>query len=266
MPFGFIAGAFLIGALFSKDTELEKLKKKYKEEFKKYNHYKSILQNKINEYNKLVEDIDKEKEQWLNDILKYTCTDNSNINIIDQDGKVVFNHNNTSAGSLNNSSSVTGSLITGGILTGTTYTLVSIFGTASTGTAIVTLSGAAATNATFAAIGGGSLAAGGLGIAGGHLVLGSLFVLPFILSLFDDGGKKDKIKKEIIKVKKTTEQIIKEIPVLKMKVEKKQVFLNMISSTREKYIKQMENGVEDVHGTTESFVSLLKHYVEQFDR
>ena len=52
------------------------------------------------------------------------------------------------------------------------------FGAASTGTAIATLSGAAATNATLAFFGGGSLAAGGLGIAGGTAVLGGLVAGP----------------------------------------------------------------------------------------
>ena len=45
-------------------------------------------------------------------------------------------------------------------------------GTASTGTAISTLSGAAATNATLAALGGGAVAAGGGGVALGTTVLG----------------------------------------------------------------------------------------------
>jgi hypothetical protein len=49
---------------------------------------------------------------------------------------------------------------------------------ASTGTAIGTLSGAAATNATLAWLGGGALSAGGLGIAGGMAVLGGLVVGP----------------------------------------------------------------------------------------
>ena len=50
-------------------------------------------------------------------------------------------------------------------------TLVASLGTASTGTAISTLSGAAATKATLAWLGGGTLAAGGLGVAGGAVVL-----------------------------------------------------------------------------------------------
>ncbi len=52
---------------------------------------------------------------------------------------------------------------------------------ASTGTAIASLSGAAATNATLAFFGGGSLAAGGLGMAGGTMVLGGLVAGPALL-------------------------------------------------------------------------------------
>lgn len=56
---------------------------------------------------------------------------------------------------------------------GATSVAVMAFGTASTGTAISTLSGAAATNAALAFLGGGSLAAGGGGIALGTTILGA---------------------------------------------------------------------------------------------
>ena len=62
-----------------------------------------------------------------------------------------------------------------------TYGSVGLLGTASTGTAIAGLSGAAATNATLAWLGGGSLAAGGLGIAGGTAVLGGIVAAPVLL-------------------------------------------------------------------------------------
>lgn len=52
-----------------------------------------------------------------------------------------------------------------------TFTLVATFGTASTGTAIGSLSGATATNATLAWLGGGSIAAGGGGVATGAAIL-----------------------------------------------------------------------------------------------
>lgn len=62
-----------------------------------------------------------------------------------------------------------------------TVALVGLFGTASTGAAIGGLSGAAAWNATLAWLGGGSLAAGGGGMALGTLVLGGITVGPALL-------------------------------------------------------------------------------------
>jgi hypothetical protein len=63
-----------------------------------------------------------------------------------------------------------GAAVGGGVATGS-LAAVGAFGTASTGTAISTLSGAAATNATLAWFGGGAVAAGGWGITWGTVVL-----------------------------------------------------------------------------------------------
>lgn len=66
-----------------------------------------------------------------------------------------------------------------GVLAGiASYGGAMMFASASTGTAIASLSGAAATKATLAWFGGGSLATGGLGIAGGTAVLGGIAVGP----------------------------------------------------------------------------------------
>lgn len=61
------------------------------------------------------------------------------------------------------------------------YSAAMTLASASTGTAISTLSGAAATNATLAWFGGGSLAAGGAGMAGGAAVLGGVVAGPALL-------------------------------------------------------------------------------------
>ncbi|MBR3825661.1 MAG: hypothetical protein IKJ39_10765 [Lachnospiraceae bacterium] len=81
------------------------------------------------------------------------------------------------------------SLVQGGALGATggalaafgAYSAATTFATASTGTAIASLSGAAASNATLAFFGGGSLATGGLGMAGGTAVLGGLVAGPALL-------------------------------------------------------------------------------------
>lgn len=76
---------------------------------------------------------------------------------------------------------VVGSAVTGvGINAGIT-SAVTTFAAASTGTAISTLSGAAATNATLAFLGGGSLAAGGGGMAVGAAALNFVTIGPALL-------------------------------------------------------------------------------------
>lgn len=60
------------------------------------------------------------------------------------------------------------------------YGGVMALGAASTGTAISSLAGVAATNATLAALGGGSLATGGLGMAGGTAILGAAVAGPVL--------------------------------------------------------------------------------------
>lgn len=80
--------------------------------------------------------------------------------------------------------------LAGGAIAGTAGGALTAFGAygaaqalacASTGTAIAALHGAAATNATLAFFGGGSLAAGGLGMAGGTMVLGGLVAGPALM-------------------------------------------------------------------------------------
>jgi hypothetical protein len=74
-----------------------------------------------------------------------------------------------------------------------TVALVGLFGTASTGTAIGSLSGAAAWNATLAWLGGGSLAAGGGGMALGTVVLGGIALGPaLMIGGFFLGGEGEK--------------------------------------------------------------------------
>ena len=78
------------------------------------------------------------------------------------------------------------------------YGLVGTLGTASTGTAIGTLSGAAAKSATLAWLGGGSLAAGGGGVAAGTIVLGGLVVGPAALVAgFFASSKAEKVETEV---------------------------------------------------------------------
>lgn len=83
---------------------------------------------------------------------------------------------------------------------------------ATTGTAIATLSGAAATNATLAFLGGGALSVGGLGIAGGTMVLGGLVAGPALAVMgFVVGAKasanKDAAYSNLAKARKYEEEV-----------------------------------------------------------
>ena len=85
----------------------------------------------------------------------------------------------------------------GGALTALgAYGAATTFASASTGTAIAALSGAAASNATLAFFGGGSLAAGGLGVAGGMAVLGGLVAGPALMVMGMITGAKSQEKLE----------------------------------------------------------------------
>lgn len=66
----------------------------------------------------------------------------------------------------------------GGATAYATFMAAAAFGSASTGTAIAGLSGVAATNATLALLGGGTLAAGGAGVMGGTMLLAGLVAAP----------------------------------------------------------------------------------------
>lgn len=107
-------------------------------------------------------------------------------------------------GELNESVSIAASLASGaaggaaaGAITAFgAYGAATTFATASTGTAIASLSGAAATNATLAFFGGGSLAAGGLGIAGGTAVLGGLVAGPALAIMGVVAGAKASANKD----------------------------------------------------------------------
>jgi len=95
-----------------------------------------------------------------------------------------------------------GALGTGSAVAIGSWTLVTMFGVASTGTAISTLSGVALTNATLAWFGGGALAAGGAGMAGGMVTLGALVAIPAIAFIaWSSHSKAAEVEKAIEELK-----------------------------------------------------------------
>jgi hypothetical protein len=95
-----------------------------------------------------------------------------------------------------------------------TWSLVSLFGTASTGTMISSLSGIAAHNATLAWLGGGALAVGGGGMAAGAAVMASIMVFPALiingaLQHRSANKKIEEIGKQINQINEATPRLLK---------------------------------------------------------
>jgi len=98
-----------------------------------------------------------------------------------------------------------------------TYGAVGTFAAASTGTAISTLSGAAATNATLAWLGGGSLAIGGGGMALGTAVLGGVIAAPLIA--ITGFSMNSKAEKNLTTAHEYSEDVDIEIERMQLKIE-----------------------------------------------
>lgn len=119
---------------------------------------------------------------------------------------------------------------------GAATTAVMTFGAASTGTAISGLSGAAATNATLAAIGGGSLASGGGGMALGASILGGATLGVGLLVggvIFNAVGgslsdKADEAYDQACRTEKEVERIVKYLKELTTAADKFKQSLTMI--------------------------------------
>lgn len=132
---------------------------------------------------------------------------------------------------------IAGAGVTGAAAAYAVYGGVMALAAASTGTPIAALSGVAAYNATMAAIGGGSLAAGGFGMAGGALVLGSVVAAPLIAvagwafashaeeALNDARKTRDEVDTAISKMDKAQIQLKKTSEyVKKIHIETKRIF------------------------------------------
>ena len=84
---------------------------------------------------------------------------------------------------------------TGALVGIASYGGAMMFASASTGTAIAVLSGAAKTNATLAWFGGGSIKSGGLGMAGGKIMLAGIVLVPIlgVAALITSAKSKEKL-------------------------------------------------------------------------
>ncbi len=144
----------------------------------------------------------------------------------------------------------------GFVAAGATSAAVMALGTASTGTAIASLSGVAATNATLAALGGGALAAGGGGMALGSAILGGATLGVGLLVggiIFNVTGKKlsEKADEAWYQMKRAEEEIDLICP-----------YLEELGATAQRYFATLTS----VHELYQKNFGVLDNMVNMLDR
>lgn len=190
---------------FGASGRIEKKVDEYDDYIYEYNHLYSEMEKKKEELNSTLEILVKKKIEAIKSLKKikkiaenFKEKDRGSIQeeINDSETKQYFYDVDETISAADIAMN-TGKGVSAGIGTAVgTWALISTYGAASTGTAIASLSGAAATNATLAWLGGGSLAAGGGGIAAGSAVLGGIVAIPAlaITGLFSHLKANKKIK------------------------------------------------------------------------
>lgn len=131
---------------------------------------------------------------------------------------------------------------------GATTAAVMALGTASTGTAIASLSGVAATNATLAALGGGALAVGGGGIALGSTILGATtlgvgllvggVIFNFVGSSISD--KADEAWNQMLEAENQINQICQYLEELYVTAEQYKILLSKVRVQYDLHLHKME--------------------------
>jgi len=135
---------------------------------------------------------------------------------------------------------------------GATTSAVMALGTASTGTAISSLSGAALTNATLAAIGGGATAAGGGGIALGTTILGATTAGVGLLIggvIFNFVGKKlsnkaDEAYDQAVKIESEVNRTCTYLNRLSTHAKRFKKSLSMVEDSYKEHLSTLENIID----------------------
>jgi hypothetical protein len=236
------AGALLVGGTAAAAAGVHRingLKKRYKHRYKKYCKYEKWFFSEVKKFNTLLQEFGEMKvryytrqKNWVDFLFDVDLP--LHHGFVDKKG-VAFHVGETLQRSRLHSIEALSLVKTaahgagiGAAAAGSIYTFIAAFGTASTGTAISSLSGAAAKSAILASLGGGSLAAGGFGIVGGLIAGAGIVLAPSALfmglhlqehaeKLYTDIKKAERIMernrakyKETLKVLYSTAKVINE--------------------------------------------------------
>ena len=128
--------------------------------------------------------------------------------------------------------------------------IATVLGTASTGTAISALSGVAATNAALAWLGGGAIAAGGSGIAGGALFLGMFGPIGIAVGAVSAAGglmlRNSKNKERRAELEKNIDTIKRDIQTIEPKLARLSELIARSNSNQQKRLRPMANWMRNV--------------------
>lgn len=219
-------------------SRLEDAKSAYKETYDKY----AVLYKNANECKLKIDTTVSRIGQSLTEAKIYLNKSEDLIQSqLKNKNEIAFKFNNNTLEKIkkfnsgfNTAMSVGTGSVAGGSLAIGAWGLVTVFGAASTGTAISTLSGVAATNATLAWFGGGALATGGAGMAGGAAVLSGLFVIPlFYFAAKGTHKKAEEFEEETIKLEDAIVQIQETIQTLEESliiIKEKQRLISLLCS------------------------------------
>ena len=177
---GVFKGAKAVGNMKEAKEIGEAAEKKYDKAIDKLEEYKISTNVKLEELGRLKLSVFTEQIKHTVDVIKQSKDASSklenfgssiSVDELKEMEKMVLNSLKLESGLLSGAS--------GGALAGFgAYSSVGLLASASTGTAISGLSGVAASNAILAWLGGGSIASGGFGMAGGMLALGGIVAGP----------------------------------------------------------------------------------------
>ena len=206
-------------------SRLANKQKAYKNLYEVYQKDRTSLDNQVTKIQQTIEKLGtetleaiytiKKVEIFLNKVLEVNKNiDNNKVKATPYTPKSIFKIQTVNSSLSTTMALGKGSAASAAFTMGS-WTLVSMLGSASTGTAIGTLSGVAATNAGLAWFGGGSLAAGGTGMVGGAATLSLIAIVPLIAfsswkthkSANELNTEIEKIKRESIKIETSLEDI-----------------------------------------------------------
>lgn len=149
--------------------------------------------------------------------------------------------------------------VSGGALAGFgAYSSVGLLASASTGTAISSLSGVAATNATLAWLGGGSIASGGFGMAGGMMALGGIVAGPALaIGGFMLASKAEEALTQAAEYSADVDIAVSQIKTIKATLKGIQQNANEVTYTLNKLIERFEVMKVDDNSNPESFKQMI---------